>query len=179
MLSARPDNDMQRWQTQLLDPSTKLDVRAAALRDHLPRDSPWRKAVLRHDARLWKLFPVECATFHSETRGPSDVDCSDTDSDSCTASPVHRMNEPVSIPQLQSLAADVCTLLASYARSSSLAAASVCHTDVDAQETVVQTLAQLRTMLHQFDDTAAEHEEAAKCVLESARKQQATSRLDG
>ena len=178
-LCTQPDNGLQRWQEQLLCPATARDVRAAALRDHLPLDSPWRKSVLRHDARLWELFPAECAAFRTDLQAhhghTSDVERCDgnPDSDSCTASTsvLDDIQQPLLNSQLQSLAADVCTRLAVYACASSLAAASIC-TDVAAKDNAVQALVHVRTMLRQFDDAAAKHEAAARCALESARTQQ-------
>ena len=173
-LCTQPDNGLQRWQEQLLCPATARDVRAAALRDHVPLDSPWRKAVLRHDARLWELFPAECALFTMEAEDDqghtSNSGGGGSDSDSHASSPMEHVQQPASIPQLHALAADVCTRLAAYASVSSAAAASVC-TDVDAKEHVVQTLAQVRAMLRQFDVAAAKHEEVATLALESARMQ--------
>ena len=165
---------MEAWHGQLLDPATAPDIRATALRNNLPVDSPWRQAVLRHDARLWELFPAECAKFtmeaedhqgHASNEGGGDID-----SGSHTPSPMEHVQHPVSIPQLQGLAADVCTRVAVYASVSSAAVASAC-TDVDAKEHVVQALAQMRAMLRQFDAAAAKHEEVATLALESARMQ--------
>jgi len=163
---------MEAWHKQLLNPATAPDIRATALRNNLPVDSPWRQAVLRYDARLWELFSAECAVFATEAEDDqahtSNVGGGGGDSDRHTSSPTEH---PVSIPQLQGLAADVCTRLAAYARVSSAAVASAC-TDVDAKEHVVQALAQVRAMLRQFDAAAATHEEVATLALESARMQQ-------
>ena len=161
---------MKLWQQQLLNPATVANVRATALRDNLPVDSPWRQAVLRYDARLWELFPTECAVFTTEAEDHQGHTSDDgTDSDPHASSPME-LQHPVSISQLQVLAADVCTRLATYASASSAAAASAC-TDVDAKDHVVQTLAQVRAMLRQFDVAAAKHEEVATLALESARMQ--------
>jgi len=175
VVSAQPDNDQIRaWQKQLLNPATPPHIRATALRDHLPVDSPWRQAVLRHDARLWELFPTECAVFTMEAEDPqghaSNEGGGDIDSDSHTPSPMEHVQYPVSIPQLQVLAADVCARLAAYASAASAAGASAC-TDVDAKEHVVQALAQVRAVLRQVDSAAAKHEEVATLALESARMQ--------
>ena len=161
---------VEAWHTQLLNPATAPDIRATALRNNLPVDSPWRQAVLRYDARLWELFPAECAVFTTEAEDHQGHTSDDgTDSDPHASSPME-LQHPVSISQLQVLAADVCTRLATYASASSAAAASVC-TDVDAKEHVVQALAQVRAMLRQFDVAAAKHEEVATLALESARMQ--------
>ena len=171
---------MKKWKLQLLNPATAPDVRATALRDHLPLESPWRAAVLRHDSRLWKLFPEECASFRTASEGheerKSDVDGNGADSGSCSVSSGQSMGvQPsVSIPKLQALAADVCARLASYVGASSSAAASTC-TDVATRETVVQALAQVRTMLRQFDEAVATHEEVAERALGVARRQRVES----
>jgi len=166
---------MEGW-PHLLDPGSAPDMRATALRDHLPVDSPWRQEVLRNDVRLWELFPAECAVFTTDAEDHQDHASygsgSNTDSDTCTnmASPMDCFHHPASIPQLQVLAADVCTRLAAYACATSVAAASTCA-DVDAKQHVVQALAQLRAILRQFDVTAAKHEEVATLALETARAQ--------
>ena len=164
---------MELWLTRLLDPTTAPNIRATALHDNLPVDSPWRQAVLRHDARLWQLFPAECALFTTEEedhQGHTSDDGGGSDSDPHASSPMEHVQHPVSIPQLQVLAADICTCLATYASASSGAAASEC-TDVDAKGHVVQTLAQVRALLSEFDVAAARHEEVATLALESARMQ--------
>lgn len=147
---------MKQWQQQLLNPAIASDVRATAVREHLSLDSPWRKAVLRHDTRMWSLFPEECAMFGAESE----------DHLECKSEVDGTLQQPVSIPELQGLAADLATQVASYVRASS----STC-TGVAALESAVQALVQVRSMLRRFDDAVAKHEQAAKRALESAREQ--------
>lgn len=149
------DEVVQCWQAILLKPNTPSQARAAAIRNNLPRHSPWRQELLRHDRRLWTLFPVECAELADQA----------PDSDGRLDTPNSDFLAP-SMHHIQRMAADVSVLVSCLGRASLTAVSNA-----DAMDSVVTATTKLQATLQQLNHAAEQHRMEAHRKLEWAHKQ--------
>jgi len=153
-------NYLAQWQESLLDPTRPATERAAAIRDNLVRPSLWRQALLRHDPRLWDLFPQECAEYRAQTAAAS------RDLPSCSDENEASQCFGLSVHQLQCMTANVSVQVSCLTHVST----SACH-DVTTMEDIVGAVNELQAMLQQLVGATKQYHNAAHRKLELARRQ--------
>jgi len=167
-------NHLSEWQETLFDPKSSASARATAIRGHLDRPSPWRQALLRHDQRLWALFPTECAEHQAGSSLADQPTCSHGAAATSMVGDTRHDCAASSVPQLQCMVADVSVQIAHLASVSP----SSCL-NVTSMEGMMKATGGLHAMMQRLNAAVERHRVLLHREWEYTSKQrQSTMQLE-